>query len=305
MSAAACARPDEEVIGGGDDLHRRVGPRGDDRLARRTAGRTGRARRRARASAGGVDRRAMCESGGATATLRTIRSSSTVEADGGAERIARRVQHERRGTDPPGGRGRRRRRDVRRRLRRARHESRNAGRGTRSPAKATNIASTTVLKRSPPRNGWGWQMTTAPFGVTGVPRRDRRRGSWPSDVVSCTCSTARRYPRAVATGPDKLPIKMLNDRLLVRIPDKDGERTILGRDPDPGDGADGQAARVGRGRGARARTCAPPRSATTCCSAPRTATRSRCRARTTSCCASATSTPSPPHASRRRTGLYL
>jgi len=32
----------------------------------------------------------------------------------------------------------------------------------------------------------------------------------------------------VATGPDKLPIKMLNDRLLVRIPDKDGERRSSG-----------------------------------------------------------------------------
>jgi chaperonin GroES len=32
----------------------------------------------------------------------------------------------------------------------------------------------------------------------------------------------------VATGPDKLPIKMLNDRLLVRIPDKDGERKSSG-----------------------------------------------------------------------------
>jgi chaperonin GroES len=39
---------------------------------------------------------------------------------------------------------------------------------------------------------------------------------------------ARRYPHAVATGPDKLPIKMLNDRLLVRIPDKDGERRSSG-----------------------------------------------------------------------------
>ncbi len=32
----------------------------------------------------------------------------------------------------------------------------------------------------------------------------------------------------MATGPDKLPIKMLNDRLLVRIPDKDGERRSSG-----------------------------------------------------------------------------
>ena len=32
----------------------------------------------------------------------------------------------------------------------------------------------------------------------------------------------------MATGPDKLPIKMLNDRLLVQIPDKDGERRSSG-----------------------------------------------------------------------------
>ena len=32
----------------------------------------------------------------------------------------------------------------------------------------------------------------------------------------------------MATGPDTLPIKMLNDRLLVRIPDKDGERRSSG-----------------------------------------------------------------------------
>ncbi len=30
--------------------------------------------------------------------------------------------------------------------------------------------------------------------------------------------------RCVAVGDQKLPIKMLNDRLLVRIPDKEGER---------------------------------------------------------------------------------
>ena len=34
----------------------------------------------------------------------------------------------------------------------------------------------------------------------------------------------------------------------VRIPDKDGERRSSGWDPHPGDGADGQAAGVGRGR---------------------------------------------------------
>lgn len=33
---------------------------------------------------------------------------------------------------------------------------------------------------------------------------------------------------AVTSGSDKLPIKMLNDRVLVRIPDRDGERRSTG-----------------------------------------------------------------------------
>jgi chaperonin GroES len=37
-----------------------------------------------------------------------------------------------------------------------------------------------------------------------------------------------RYPARVALDDEKLPIKMLNDRLLVRIPDKDGERRSSG-----------------------------------------------------------------------------
>ena len=37
----------------------------------------------------------------------------------------------------------------------------------------------------------------------------------------------RRYPALVAVD-EKLPIKMLNDRLLVKIPDKDGERRSSG-----------------------------------------------------------------------------
>ena len=37
-----------------------------------------------------------------------------------------------------------------------------------------------------------------------------------------------KVPSGRGTGPDKLPIKMLNDRLLVRIPDKDGERRSSG-----------------------------------------------------------------------------
>ena len=38
----------------------------------------------------------------------------------------------------------------------------------------------------------------------------------------------RRYPAAVPLDDQKLPIKMLNDRVLVRIPDKDGERRSTG-----------------------------------------------------------------------------
>jgi len=37
-----------------------------------------------------------------------------------------------------------------------------------------------------------------------------------------------RYPRGVRTDVDKLPIKMLSDRLLVRIPDNEGERKSHG-----------------------------------------------------------------------------
>ncbi len=38
----------------------------------------------------------------------------------------------------------------------------------------------------------------------------------------------RRYPRRVTSPADKLPIKMLNDRLLVRIGRDDGERRSSG-----------------------------------------------------------------------------
>jgi chaperonin GroES len=38
----------------------------------------------------------------------------------------------------------------------------------------------------------------------------------------------RPYHAGVAIDDEKLPIKMLNDRLLVRIPDKDGERRTTG-----------------------------------------------------------------------------
>ena len=41
-------------------------------------------------------------------------------------------------------------------------------------------------------------------------------------------SNPPRYPAAVALHDEKLPIKMLTDRLLVRIPEKDGERRSSG-----------------------------------------------------------------------------
>jgi len=38
----------------------------------------------------------------------------------------------------------------------------------------------------------------------------------------------RRYPARVSAAPEKLPIKMLNDRLLVKIAGGDGERRSTG-----------------------------------------------------------------------------
>ena len=43
-----------------------------------------------------------------------------------------------------------------------------------------------------------------------------------------TVQADRRYPRRVTSPADKLPIKMLNDRLLVRIGRDDGERRSSG-----------------------------------------------------------------------------
>ena len=50
-------------------------------------------------------------------------------------------------------------------------------------------------------------------------------------AVGSPCMTdpqPRRYPRRVTSPADKLPIKMLNDRLLVRIGRDDGERRSSG-----------------------------------------------------------------------------
>ena len=78
-------------------------------------------------------------------------------------------------------------------------------------------------------------------------------------------------------GGDKLPIKMLNDRLLVKMPREDGERRTSGGILIP---ATAQVAKrlvwaevvgVGQQRAHRARW------ATRCCSRRRTATRSRSR----------------------------
>jgi chaperonin GroES len=46
--------------------------------------------------------------------------------------------------------------------------------------------------------------------------------------VPAVSSSTDRSPGVVAPGGDKLPIKMLNDRVLVRIPDRDGERRSTG-----------------------------------------------------------------------------
>ena len=109
---------------------------------------------------------------------------------------------------------------------------------------------------------------------------------------------------ACARADDKLPIKMLNDRLLVRIPDKDGERRSQGGILIP---ATAQMAKrlvwaevVALGQNVRAAEVGD-----LVLFSPEDRYEVEVRAATTSCCASATSTPSPPSASRRRTGLYL
>ena len=55
-----------------------------------------------------------------------------------------------------------------------------------------------------------------------LPSPRRRRRPWGPARVDGTLG------RVPSTPDDKLPIKMLNDRLLVRIPDKDGERRTQG-----------------------------------------------------------------------------
>lgn len=51
--------------------------------------------------------------------------------------------------------------------------------------------------------------------------------SSPTPIARLPTGPDRRYPARVAVD-EKLPIKMLNDRLLVKIPEKDGERRSSG-----------------------------------------------------------------------------
>ena len=56
-----------------------------------------------------------------------------------------------------------------------------------------------------------------------------RVSSWPSLVQSSTDSIRRTVPSPpVSAGDQKIPIKMLNDRLLVKLSKEDGERTSTG-----------------------------------------------------------------------------
>ena len=95
-----------------------------------------------------------------------------------------------------------------------------------------NSAATTALRRLPPKRGCGWRSTAPPTGV----RRDGQVGGQAEAVggqhggrSGSGIHKGGRYSHDVVSSPDdKLPIKMLNDRLLVRIPDKDGERRTQG-----------------------------------------------------------------------------
>ncbi len=105
-------------------------------------------------------------------------------------------------------------------------------------------------------------------------------------------------------GSDKLPIKMLNDRLLVKLPREDGERRSSGGILIP---ATAQVAKrlVWAEVVASGPTCGPASSGDRVLFTPEDRYEVEVGARTTSSCASATSTPSPPSASRGSTGLYL
>ena len=104
---------------------------------------------------------------------------------------------------------------------------------------------------------------------------------------ACTVGPrAMRHRRPGSAGPtpttssDKQPITMLFDRVLVQVPATEGERRSRAGILIPAT-AQCAPADLGRGGGGRARTCGRSRPGTRCCSTPRTASRSRSRARST------------------------
>ena len=122
---------------------------------------------------------------------------------------------------------------------------------------------------------------------TGQPRTDnilKVAGGVVGVVVLVRASSARSPPTDAATAvADKLPIKMLHDRLLVEVDQESGERRSSGGIVIPATAAMGarrlvwsRVVAVGPARPRRRR------STTGCCSTPRTRPRSRCRARRTS-----------------------
>lgn len=54
----------------------------------------------------------------------------------------------------------------------------------------------------------------------------RDRGAEPA--IRGEAANLERYPAGVTSAQEKLPIKMLNDRVLVKIPSADGERRSMG-----------------------------------------------------------------------------
>jgi chaperonin GroES len=86
---------------------------------------------------------------------------------------------------------------------------------------------TTAMPRSIPASGPTRLRVMVNVGLG----RRRNRGSFRGACTSIGRLGARRerrYPSHVALDEQKLPIKMLNDRLLVRIPERDGERRSSG-----------------------------------------------------------------------------
>jgi chaperonin GroES len=97
------------------------------------------------------------------------------------------------------------------------------------------MAPTTWSKRVPPYWGCGWHTIAAARGASGSARSPVNvvpsdaansivRRVIPDDSLMPTDGTLLD----MAPADDKLPIKMLNDRVLVRISDKAGERKSSG-----------------------------------------------------------------------------